>query len=38
MADPKSTKTSSKFFTGGRERIRRAAAYAALELARKKFA
>ena len=38
LAGPKSTKTSSKFFTGGRERIRRAAAYAALELARKQFA
>jgi nicotinamide-nucleotide amidase len=38
VAGPKSTKTSSKFFTGGRERIRRAAAFHALELARRQFA
>jgi nicotinamide-nucleotide amidase len=38
LAGPKSTKTSSKFFTGGRDRIRRAAAYYALDLARRLFA
>jgi nicotinamide-nucleotide amidase len=38
VAGPKSTKTSSKFFTSGRERIRRAAAFHALELARRQFA
>jgi nicotinamide-nucleotide amidase len=38
VAGPKSTKTSSKFFTGGRERIRRAAAYYALDLARRQYA
>jgi len=37
LAGPKSTKTSSKFFTGGRERIRRAAAYFALDMARRQF-
>jgi nicotinamide-nucleotide amidase len=38
LAGPKSTKTSSKFFTGGRDRIRRAAAYYALDLARRLYA
>jgi nicotinamide-nucleotide amidase len=38
LAGPKSTKTTSKFFTGGRERIRRAAAYYALDMARRQFA
>jgi nicotinamide-nucleotide amidase len=38
VAGPKTTKTSSKFFTGGRDRIRRAAAYFALDLARRQFA
>jgi nicotinamide-nucleotide amidase len=38
VAGPKNTKTSSKFFTGGRDRIRRAAAYYALDLARRLFA
>ncbi len=37
LAGPKSTKTASKFFAGGRERIRRAAAYFALDLARRHF-
>jgi len=37
LAGPKSTKTSSKFFTGGRDRIRRAAAYYALDLARRLY-
>lgn len=37
VAGPKSSKTTSKFFTGGRERIRRAAAYFALDLARRPF-
>jgi nicotinamide mononucleotide (NMN) deamidase PncC len=38
IAGPKGTKTSSKFYTGGRDRIRRAAAYYALDLARRQFA
>ncbi len=38
FAGPKSTKTVTKLFSGGRERIRRAAAYFALDLARKHFA
>ncbi len=38
LAGPKSTKTASKFFTGGRERVRRAAAFFALDMARRQFA
>jgi nicotinamide-nucleotide amidase len=38
IAGPKGTKTSSKFYTGGRDRIRRAAAFYALDLARRMFA
>jgi nicotinamide-nucleotide amidase len=38
VAGPKNTKTYSKFFTGGRDKIRRAAAYYALDLARRLFA
>jgi nicotinamide-nucleotide amidase len=37
VAGPKHTKTSSKFFTGGRDKIRRSAAYYALDLARRLF-
>ncbi len=37
LAGPKSTKTVSKLFSGGRERIRRAAAYFALDMARRHF-
>jgi PncC family amidohydrolase len=37
FAGPKSTKTVTKLFSGGRERIRRAAAFFALDLARRHF-
>lgn len=37
LSGPKSTKTVSKLFSGGRDRIRRAAAYFALDMARRQF-
>jgi nicotinamide-nucleotide amidase len=37
LAGPKSTKTVSKLLSGGRDRIRRAAAYFALDMARRQF-
>jgi nicotinamide-nucleotide amidase len=35
IAGPKTTRAETKLFSGGRERIRRAAAYYALDLARR---
>ncbi len=37
IAGPKTTRAETKLFTGGRERIRRAAAYYAIDLARRQF-
>ena len=37
VAGPRPTKSASKLFSGDRERIRRAAAYHALDLARRYF-
>lgn len=38
VAGPKSTKSTTKLFSGGRDRIRRAAAFFALDLARRQLA